>query len=148
MHKPSEAAQEHLKQLGIICFAIMSGVVIFAGVVWYLMNASSFSPPEGIPAYLAALFNLVALVAIVKAQLLPRIHRPPHPDAPEESHLAWHKRGTIIAFALREGGAFMALVGVLLTGRQGAGFALAGLAILAMVAGWPRVGQIPRGNGA
>jgi len=142
MRNPSEAVEQQLKQLSIICFAIVSGVVIFGGVVWYLLNSGGFTPPEGLPTYLATLFNLVALVALVKAHFLPRFFSAPPSDAPEESLLAWHKRNTILGFAIREGAAFIALVGVLLTGQQAGGFAMAGLAVVTMAFSWPRGDQL------
>jgi hypothetical protein len=143
MRNPSVAAEQHLRQLGIICFAIVVGVVIFGGVVWYLLGAGLFTPLEGLPSYLGTVFNLTALVILGKAHLLPRLSPPPSsPEAPEEAWLSWHKRNTIIGFALREGAAFLALVGVLLTGQQAAGFAVAGLAIVAMVFAWPRADQL------
>jgi hypothetical protein len=144
MRNPSEAVEQHLKQLGIISFAIVSGVVIFGGVVWYLLNSGGFTPPDGLPTYLATLFNLMALVALVKAHFLPRLFSAPPPEAPEESRLAWHKRKTILGFAIREGAAFIALVGVLLTGQQAGGFAMAGLAVVTMVFAWPRGDQLQR----
>jgi len=143
MRRPSEAVEKHLNQLTIICFAIMMGVVIFGGVVWYLLSSRSFTPPDGLPVYLALVCNLLALVFLVKAFLLPRLSPPPSsPEAPDEAWLAWHKRTTILGFALREGGAIVALVGVLLTGQLAGGFALAGLAVLSMVFAWPRAEQL------
>lgn len=138
----SEAVKQHLKQLNIICFAIVAGVLIFAGVVWFLVTGGGFTPLEGLPPYLATVLNLVGLVFLGKAYLLPRLSPPPAPGAPEEARIAWHKRNTILGFALREGGAFVPLVGVLLTGRMAGGYAVAGLAILAMVFGWPRADQV------
>jgi len=121
---------------------MMTGVALFGGIVWYLVNGGGFTPPEGMPGYLPILFNVVALVAIVKAQFLPRLFSPPPKDASEGSFLAWHQRTTIIGFALREGAGFIALVGVLLTGQQAGGFAMAGLAIVAMAFAWPRAEQL------
>jgi hypothetical protein len=143
MRRPSEAMERHLRQLGIICFATVSGVVIFAGVVWYLLSSGRFSPLEKLPPYFGLVFNLAALLFLVKAQLLPRLRPAPHAGAPEESYLAWHRINTILGFALREGGAFLALIGVLLTGSMPVGFATAGLAVVAMVLAWPRQDQIP-----
>jgi hypothetical protein len=47
-----------------------------------------------------------------------------------------------VGFALREGAALIALVGVLLTGQQAGGFAMVGLVLVAMFFAWPRVDQI------
>jgi hypothetical protein len=84
----------------------------------------------------------VGLVVLVKALLLPRLFSAPSRGAPEADLLAWHKRNTILGFALREGAAFVALVGVLLTGRMAGGFAVAALALLSMAFAWPRKEQL------
>ena len=145
MRNSSEAVQSHLKQLGMVCFAILMGVVIFCGVVWYLVNPGGFTPLEGLPSYLPTVLNLVALVLLLKAHLLPRLLPPPGSGADEESRLAWHRRNTILAFALREGAAIIVLVGILLTGQQTGGFAVVGLALVAMILGWPRLSQLQSG---
>jgi hypothetical protein len=62
----------------------------------------------------------------------------------EQSRLAWHTQTTVIAFALREGAAIIVLGGVLLTGQQVGGFAVVGLALMAMILGWPRQSQLQR----
>ncbi len=139
MRNTSEAMKQHVKQFGIICFAIMSGVIIFSGVVWYLVNQGGFTPSEGLPAYLATVLNLVALVVVLVVHYSSLGLCPPPPEVHRRKpYLAWHRRNTILGFALREGGAFIALVGVLLTGEQVGGFAMAGLALLSMVLAWPR----------
>jgi hypothetical protein len=142
MRNPSAAVEQHLRKMGLVCSAILSGVVVFSAVVWYLVNRGGFTSPEGLPNYLATLFNLVAFVALLKAHFLPRLFPPPPAGASEEALLTRHGRNTILGFALREGAGFIALVGVLLTGRQAGGFALAGLAIIAMVFAWPRLDQL------
>jgi hypothetical protein len=142
MQNPSEAVQQHLRFLSIICGAILSGVVIFSGVVWYLLNAGGFTPPEGLPGFTGTLANVVALVAILKAALLPRLFPPPGRGAAETDLLAWHRKNTVLGFALREAGGLIALVGVLLTGRQAGGFAMAGLAVVSMALAWPRRDQL------
>ena len=142
MRRPSERVDHHLRQLGVICSAMLMGVVVLGGIVWYLLNSGGFTPPEGMPGFSAILFNLVALVAIVKTLFLPRLFPPPTEGAPEEELLAWHQRTTIVGFALREAAALTALVGVMLTGQQVGGFAMAGLALVAMVLAWPRLEQL------
>ena len=142
MRRQSEAFAQHLRQLSVICFALMTGISLFGGIVWYLLNGGGFTPPDGIPGYLSTLLNVLALLAIVKALFLPRLFPPPPRDASEEGLLAWHQRATIIGFALRDGAAMMALVGVLITGQQPGGFAVAGLAVLSMGLSWPRANQI------
>jgi hypothetical protein len=146
MRHPSEEAEQHLKQLSIICFAILTGVVLFCGVVWYLVNPGGFTPSEGLPSYLATLLNLVALLLLFSAHLLPRLFRAPGSGSSEESHLAWHRGTTIGGFALREGAAIVALVGIIVSGKQVGGFAVAGLAVVTMVFSWPRLSQLQSGS--
>ncbi len=142
MQQPSDALAQHLGRLKILCGAILAGVVIFAAVVWFLLRSGTFTPPETIPPYLAMLLNLAGLLLIVSAHFLPRFFSRPHRDAPEEAYLGRHGQVTIISFALREGGAFMALVGALLTGQMLGGVAVAGLAVLTMLLAWPREEQV------
>ena len=144
MRGPSAEAAGHLRQLTIICLAILTGVVLFAGVVWYLLNSGAFIPPESVPPYLATVLNLVGLLFLLKAHLLPRFFRPPPQGAAEEDLLGWHRQVTIIAFALREAAALGALVGALLTGKLAAATAIVGLVVVTMILAWPRADQIPR----
>jgi hypothetical protein len=146
MQGPSEGREQQLRVLRIVCFAILMGVVMFAGVVWYLVNPGGIRLGEAFPSYLSTLLNLAALGLLLIAHLIPKLLKAPGGDAPEESHLAWFTRVTIIAFALREGAAFVALVGVLVTGQQAGGFAVAGLAVAAMIYEWPRASRLQRGH--
>lgn len=137
--QPSEAQKAHLTQLSIICSAILTGVAIFAGVVVYLLRTGSMPPKDmDLPSWMGTLFHVVALVALIKAQLLPHLFGRPSRDAPEEAHLAWHRRTVIVGFALREAAALMALVGLMLTGQVAGATFMVGLAILTMVLAWPR----------
>lgn len=148
MHQ-SDAVQRHLRQLTIICFAILSGVILFSAVVWYLLNNGSLPPEDlDLPPWMGTLFNVVALVALGKAYLLPRLLPAPGPGASDQEVLGWHKRTTVLGFALREGGAFVALVGAMLTGRLAGTAAVVGLAVLTMVLAWPRQEQLRPGRSA
>lgn len=142
MQEPSQALDQHLRQLGIIGSAIFTGVVVFAVVVWYLLSSGAYTPSDGIPPYMGPMLNGVGLVVLVSAVLLPRVLPAPSRGASEAELLGWHKRNAILGFALREGAAFVALVGVLLTGRMAGGFAVAALALLSMAFAWPRKEQL------
>ena len=72
MRRQSEAVEQHLRQMGIVCFAILMGTVLFGGVVWYLVNQAGYSPSQEFPSYLVLGANLLALVVILKAQFLHR----------------------------------------------------------------------------
>ena len=141
--RENEDVAAHLRQLSLICLAIPSGVVIFAGVVWYLLSSGSFEPPmaqDG--ASIGNLLNLIALSTLIVAHFLPVLMKAPGPGASRGDVLAWHRTATIVAFAVREAAAFMALVGGMLTGELGWAFAVAGLAIVAMIGAWPRASQL------
>jgi hypothetical protein len=142
MRQPSHAMAQHLGRLKILCGAILAGVLIFAAVVWYLLRSGAFTPSEALPSYLATSLNLVGLLLIVSAHFLPRFFRRPAEGAPEEAHLARHGQVTLVTFALREAGAFAALVGALLTGEMLGGVAVASLAVLTMLLAWPRAEQV------
>jgi len=139
----SDALAAHLRQLSIVCVAILVGVLVFTGVVWYLLGSGDLPPQDrGLPSWLGPLLNLVGLVALVKAYFLPRLLAAPEPGAPEKTVLAWHKKTTIVGFALREAAAFIALVGALLTGRLTGAVTVVGLALFTMILAWPRAAQI------
>lgn len=141
--KQSESLTQHLNQLAIISLAIMGGVVLFSAVVGYLLGEGTL--PQGdadFPPWMSPLFNGVSLVVLVKALFLPRLFAPPTAGAPEEEWLAWHKKSTIVGYALMEGAALIALVGVILTGRSLGAIFMVGLALLAMVFAWPRADQL------
>lgn len=64
MRVQSKAVEEHLRMVNIIGLAILSGVLVFGGVVWYLVNVGGFEPSVQLPAYLALGANVLALVRI------------------------------------------------------------------------------------
>jgi hypothetical protein len=142
MRKPSDAVAQHLRRLKILCSAILAGVVIFAAVVWYLLTSGAVTPSETVSSSLATLLNLVGLLLILAAHFLPRFFRRPPEEAPEEAHISRHGQVTLVTFALREGGAIVALVGALLTGELTGGVAVASLAVFTMLLAWPRGEQI------
>jgi hypothetical protein len=146
MHQ-SEAVQAHLRQLTLICFALLSGVLIFSGVVWFLL-ASGNAPPEDLDLspWVGTLLNGIALVALVRAHFPPKHLRAPSRDASEEDLIAWHKQTTLIGFSLREGAALFALVGAQLTGKVVGAIAIVGWAIIAMILSWPRAEQLQGGG--
>ena len=142
--QPSQRLRAHRTQLNVFCGAIVGGVVIFAGVVWFLLRTGAMPPQDlELPTWMSPLFNVVALVALLKAQLLPRLFGTPPPGAPEGDWLAWQRRTTMVGFALRDAAALIALVGAVLTGRWVGALFMVGLAILAMVLTWPREAQLP-----
>ena len=142
MNGRQEGLDQHFIQLRLICSAILGGVVIFGGVVWYLLDSGAYAPGEVLPSYLALLLNVVALLVLILALFLPRFFPHPGRGAEPDRILNWHKRNVILGFALREGAAFLALIGVLVTGEEPGGYAVAALAVVAMVMSWPRKSQL------
>jgi hypothetical protein len=142
MHQ-SEPVQAHLRRLTLICFAFLSGILIYSGVVWFLLTSGSMPPEDlDLAPWMGTLFNGVALVVLVTAHFWPKLLRAPGRDASDEDLIAWHKRTTLSGFSLREGAALIALVGALLTGKVVGAIALVGWAIIAMLLAWPRKEQI------
>ena len=142
---PSDAVRSHLRQMNIVSFAILLGILIFAGVVWFLLRSGGLPPKNlDLPPWIGPLFNAVALGALLKAHFLPRIFKEPHSGSPEEAVLAWHRKAVILGSALREAAAFSALVGAMLTGRLVGAMAMVGLAVFTMVLAWPREEQLRR----
>lgn len=139
---PSSEVQQHLRTLYMICGAILSGVVLFGVVVFVLLRSGAMGSTEQVPDSVGLILNLAGLSVLVVAHFLPRTIPRPAKDASLEAAFAWHKKTVIIATALREGAAFMALVGVLLTGSWPPGIGVAGLAVLTILLGWPREAQI------
>jgi hypothetical protein len=145
MENSSGEREQYLRVLGIICIGLLMGIVTFAGVVWFLVNPAGIKFGEGFPGYISTLMNLMALIVLLVAHVMPKLIKAPGREAPEPAYLEWYGRTTIIAVALREGAALIALLGVLLTGQQVGGFAVAGLAFAAMVYSWPRASRLSRG---
>jgi hypothetical protein len=143
----SEPVRAHLRQLTLICFALLSGVLIYSGVVWFLLTSGSMPPEDlDLAPWMGTLFNGIALVALVRAHFPPKHLRAPGRDASEKDLIAWHKNTTLIGFSLREGAALIALVGALLTGKVVGAIAMVGWAIIAMMLAWPRAEQLQGGG--
>ena len=139
----SEEVRQHLRVLSVICAAILSGILLSAGVTWYLRSSGTFGgDTSGGAVNLSTILNLAALMVLVVAHFLPRALAATGPGAPFEEILAAHKRSIIIGMALREGAALMAIVGVLLTGEVTPGMTVAGLAVVLILLGWPRKSQL------
>lgn len=139
---PSSEVHQHFRNLHLICGALLSGVVLYGVVVFVLLRSGTMGSVEQVPSSVGPILNLIALGVLVVAHFLPRNLPRPARDAPLGEALAWHKRTILIATALREGAAFLALVGVLLTGSWAPGIGVVGLAILTILLGWPKEAQI------
>jgi hypothetical protein len=138
----SEAVEQHFRTLFVICGAILSGVVLFGVVIFVLQSAGTLGPIEQVPSGAGLVLNLAALSVLVVAHFLPRTLPRPAREASLGEALAWHKKTVIVATALREGAALMALVGILLTGSWTPGIGVVGLAVLTILLGWPKEAQI------
>ena len=122
--------------------AILAGIVLFAVVTWILLTAGTFSSGSAATGTLGLILSLAALSVLVVAHFLPRNLPRPSRDASVAEVFIWHKKTIVLATALREGAALMALVGILLTGSWSPGIGVVGLAVLTILLGWPREAQI------
>lgn len=139
---PLDGARQHLRTLNIICGAILGGIVLFAVVTYVLLTTGTFSSSPAATGTVGLILNLAALSVLVLAHFLPRNLPGPGKDAADAEVLLWHRKTVIVATALREGAALMALVGVLLTGSWWPGIGIVGLAALSILFGWPREAQL------
>jgi hypothetical protein len=138
----SPERKQHLRTLNIICAAIVSGIVALGVVVYVLLRSGTLGPDPSVSDLTGMVINLMALAVLVVAQFLPRQLPRPGAGASGAEVFAWHKKTIIIATALREGAAFLALVGILLTGSWSPGIGVVVLAVLLILLGWPRETQL------
>lgn len=140
----SQTIRAHMSQLRIICSAILGGVTLFAGVVWYLNRSGSLPSQDlDLPDWMGLLLNGVALALLLGAHFSPVLFSSHGLSRDEEGALARHRQIVIVGFALREAAAFIALVGALLTGQLLGAGAMVALAYVSMIMAWPSRDQIP-----
>lgn len=126
-----------LRNLRLVCAALMGGVVVLGGVVTVLFS-SGFEPLapgiEGLLLPVAAGYVLLSLVAapLVESTL----RKMPAEAAPAEA-MTRFSNAVIVGMALREGAGLLAVVVALLTGDLAWGLGLAAVVLLAMTLALP-----------
>lgn len=145
-HEESKGLSGLAKSIPIIAAAITVTVPIYVAVAWLLAPTSAVMADEpqmitlmaGVLAVLSV-GNLVASALLVSSRRrsLARLSDP-------RERLAGYRVAVIIAFALREAVAIFGLVLSLLSGDPGWAVGLGAVALLSMLAGWPRRSDIAR----
>ena len=129
-----------LRTLRIICFALLSSVVLVNLVLTFLY-ATGDLPQGEVKKLVPPIFFTLALILIaaspaVKRALLKRSDSEHVIGAAERA--GDYMSANIIAFALREGAGLIGFVLSLLTGNPWWSWGLGGAAVLAMIVDWPK----------
>jgi hypothetical protein len=139
---------EALRFLNVVCGALIVSVGAFAMVAWFVASGPGAQGVVGPPVPTGvAVFGAVVGVALLLAA--PVIYRKMLERATggraqerETTALESFRLATMLAFILREGAAIVGLMLTLLTNEPMWCYALAGMAIVAMIWGWPRPDQL------
>ena len=132
-----EVLRRHFQLLTILCFAIMSGVVIFGAVAGYLHYSGLLEPTLSEVPYVREGMVVAGILMVLSVPRLGKGMGPGPSDQSVEAVLGKHKTSVIVTFALSEGVAFLVLVLGLLSGEMALGLGIAGLAVLGMALRWP-----------
>lgn len=128
-----------LRNLRILCFSLLSSVVL-VNVVLTILYATGQLAEKEIKKPVPLIFFSLALLLLVAAPAVKRAllkrSGAEHIDVGERA--GDYMSANIIAFALREGAGLMGFVLSLLTGNPWWSWGLGGAAVLSMIVDWPR----------
>lgn len=120
----------------IVCLAMMMGVALFLGVAWFVVPAGGLVPD--LDRSLAQALATTSILCLIGANLFETRRRriaESHPaDDPEQAK----KKTTIIAFGMREGAGFLAIMMGMFSGQMGFASVLAGVVLVVMAISLPR----------
>ena len=137
-----EVLRRHFQLLTILCFAIMSGVVIFGAVAGWLSYSGMLEPTLAEVPYVREGIVLAGILMVLSVPRLGKAMGPGPSDQGVEAVLGKHKTSVIVTFALSEGVAFLVLVLGMLSGEMTLGLGIAALAVLGMAIRWPKRGYL------
>lgn len=141
--EPRERIEEELKLVNVLCLALVASVGIYAGMAWYLVDGPGAFRAIAAEASLlvwggVAVAALLLLVApVVYRKLLEQAERP-SVTGDISAPLAHYRMAVLLSHVLREGAALIGLMIALLSGETLWCYALCGVTVIAMFAGWPR----------
>jgi hypothetical protein len=140
-----DSIEQFLRTTTLICLAILAAVPIYWVVAYVASSQSSEKFVSQVPSMLAWVLAAVAVAQIpVASAVAGALERSAGAKATVSERLTGWRTATIVAFALRESAAIIGLVITFLTGDLRWCLALGALAVLAMLAGWPRRGVVER----
>jgi hypothetical protein len=140
---------EALRFVNVVCMVLVVSVAGLAAVAWFVANGPGESGIVGPPIPAAAAYVLFAIgvallvvAPLVHRRMLERSGRGQRADERLDGTLENYRLATLLAFILREGAAIVGLMITVLTNEPGWCYVLAALALVAMIAGWPRRDQL------
>jgi len=136
---------ERFRRLQILCFAILTSVVM-VNVVLTILLISGDLQPKPVPPNLPIILFAVGLALLVSSGA---VKRAVYKRADAEGFdgdlgkvFNAYQTASIIAFALREAGALLGFILALLTGNPWWSWGLGGAAVIAMIFDWPKREQL------
>jgi hypothetical protein len=132
---------DRFRRLQIVCFAVLTAVVMVNVVLVILLTSGNLKPAPVSPNLPVVLFpiGLALLVSsgAVKRAVFKRAAAEGF-DGDLGKIFTAYQNATIIAFALREAGALIGFILALLTGNLWWSWSLGGAAVVAMIFDWPK----------
>lgn len=123
----------------LICFAILMAVPIYCVVAFLAVSQNPGGFVAGVGPSVAWILATIAVAQIpVAAAVSSALKRSAASKSTADDRLASLRVATIVGFALREGTAIIGLVITLLTGDIRWCIGLGALALLSMLASWPK----------
>jgi hypothetical protein len=131
------------RTLNLVWGAMVGGVVVFAGVCFFLLRSGSVRPQPDPDSHLALILVTAGFAALVAAPFVGRaltLWTAPTRGGGEELEraLGAYRSAVVVASGLREAAGLLGGLTVLLTGQLVAGLALAGAAVVMLVRGRPQ----------
>jgi hypothetical protein len=144
---PHQLLETQMRVLTLVCAALAGSLVLYAGITWYLLEQVGLQPVwNTMPLLVPGVVGLVALGPLCAAPYVSRLLLAQAPSAAStaDPQAAFQvvMRATIVAFAMREAVGVLGFVLALVSGELIWCVALSGVALLAMLLGWPRRDQM------
>ncbi len=133
-----------------ICQTLAISVVVYGGLIWFLVYGETVEPVSGIPGSLPlALTALAMILMLLGSRLRGAIVRrafPSHSSLPvhEEAVIAAYQRASLISFALLDAAAVLGLGVALISGSALYGGVLCAAALIGMLTRWPNAAELDR----
>ena len=140
---------EALRFVNVVCVGMVASLAAFAVAAWFVASGPGALGPVGppLPAALVWLGTAVGVALLLAApvvyrKMLERAAVTVRDSERADTILENFRLATLLAFLLREGAAIVGLMLTLLTNDPNWCYALAALALVAMIWGWPRGDQL------
>jgi hypothetical protein len=143
----AQFGHEQMRLLTILCNVFIGSLCLYVGVAWWLVKQAGWQGVwRGDGAFLTGLIGGMTLAPLLAAPYVSRMIMAQAATTALSDGVQplWqaYLRATIVAFAMREIPGTVGLVLTCLTGEVLWCFAFSGMAICAMVLGWPNQAHI------